>query len=228
MRVTTAIACVPAGRKDLVNDTRENHPKTKAVSQLDGVRKSLPFWTPEAASDSIEMTQVFDDHRPGHFWTPGSTACSRTRHSASENRWSVGTVATLGVATVSGTLLLLVALNPSLIQSAARPVLAGIRNKTASLTKDHRARRPRTFRLPMLRQSQRHRATSQSSKAAAIQPSRRLIAAHAQAATAELNGPGSMNGLSNPHELFRLCACRRLIPVTCLNKCSACRGRPSR
>jgi len=30
-----------------VEDTRENHPQAEAASQLDGVRKNLPFWTAE-------------------------------------------------------------------------------------------------------------------------------------------------------------------------------------
>jgi len=42
-----------------------------------------------------------------------------------------GTVARLGVATISDTLTLSAAPNPSLIQSTARPALAGIRHKTA-------------------------------------------------------------------------------------------------
>ena len=43
--------------------------------------------------------------------------------------------------------------NPGLIQSAGSSILAGIRHKTALLTKDHGVQCTRTFRYPILRQS---------------------------------------------------------------------------
>ncbi len=46
-------------------------------------------------------------------------------------------------------------------------------------------------------ESERHRAISQSWKVTSIQPSRHPATAHAQAATAELNGPGDQPGSVN-------------------------------
>jgi hypothetical protein len=53
----------------LVEDTRENHPQAEAVSQIDGVRKGLPFWTAKARPYLIKNMLFFVGNWQSHLWT---------------------------------------------------------------------------------------------------------------------------------------------------------------